>query len=46
MAEKYECHKQNDYPGERIAERKRVADRAEEADKKFDARIAEKGRRS
>ena len=45
MDEKYEYHKQNDYPGERIAERKRVADRAEEADMKFDARVAEKGRK-
>lgn len=44
MAEKYEYHKQNDYPGERITERKRVANREEEADKRSDARVAEKGR--
>ncbi len=44
MANNYEYHKQNDYPGERIAERKRVAGRAEAADKRADARVAEKGR--
>ncbi len=44
MTDKYEYHKQNDYPGERVAEKKRVADRAEEADKKSDARVAKKGR--
>ncbi|MFH1850667.1 MAG: Ig-like domain-containing protein [archaeon] len=45
MAEKnYEYHKQNDYPGERIAERNRVIDRAEAADKKSNARVTEKGR--
>ncbi len=40
----YEYHKQNDYPGERVAERKRVADRAEAAGKRCDVRVAEKGR--
>jgi len=44
MEEKYEYHKQNDYPGERTAEKKRVADREEAADVKSDARVAEKGR--
>lgn len=44
MVEKYEYHKQNDYPGERIAERERVADRAKDADKKSDARVAKKNR--
>ena len=44
MADKYEYHKRNDYPGERVAEKKRVADRAEVSDKKSDARVAEKGR--
>ncbi|MDD5086756.1 MAG: hypothetical protein PHV16_03295 [Candidatus Nanoarchaeia archaeon] len=44
MAGKYEYHKQNDYPGERIAERERVADRREAADKRADARVAAKGR--
>ena len=44
MAEKYEYHKQNDYPGERVAEKKRVTDRREAADKRSDARVAEKGR--
>ena len=44
MAERYEYHKQNDYPGERIAERKRVADRADAAEDRADARVAEKGR--
>ncbi|MFO7710450.1 MAG: Ig-like domain-containing protein [Candidatus Woesearchaeota archaeon] len=44
MPKKYEYHKQNDYPGERIAERKRVAARKEEADKTYDEKIAEKGR--
>jgi type VI protein secretion system component VasK len=44
MADDYEYHKQNDYPGERTAEKKRVADRAEAADKRSDARVAEKGR--
>jgi hypothetical protein len=44
MAKKYEYHKQNDYPGERIAERERVADRKEASDKKSDARVAEKSR--
>jgi hypothetical protein len=36
----YEYHKQNDYPGERVAERKRVHDRKLAADKKADARVA------
>ncbi|MGM5481302.1 MAG: hypothetical protein ACQESE_02730 [Nanobdellota archaeon] len=40
----YEYHKQNDYPGERVAERERVADREEAANKKSDARVAAKGR--
>ena len=44
MTEKYEYHKQNDYPGERVAERKRVAERAEAAEKNADARVAAKGR--
>lgn len=44
MADKYEYHKQNDYPGERVAEKKRIADRAQAADKKSDARVAQKGR--
>ncbi len=44
MTKKYEYHKQNDYPGERIAERERVADRREAADKRADARVAAKGR--
>lgn len=44
MVKKYEYHKQNEYPGERIAERERVADRKEAADKRSDARVAEKGR--
>ena len=44
MTDKYEYHKQNDYPGERIAERKRVDSRKRAADKKSDARVAEKGR--
>jgi hypothetical protein len=44
MKDKYEYHKQNEYPGERVAERKRVADREEASDKKADARVAEKGR--
>jgi len=44
MADKYEYHKRNDYPGERVDERKRVADRAEAADKRSDARVREKGR--
>lgn len=44
MAENYEYHKRNDYPGERKAERKRVFDRAEIAEKRSDARVAEKGR--
>lgn len=44
MEDNYEYHKQNDYPGERIAERERVADRAEAADKKANARVTEKGR--
>lgn len=34
MDKNYEYHKQNDYPGERAAEKKRVSDRKEEADKK------------
>lgn len=37
-------YKQNDYPGERIAEKKRVSDRAIKAERKADARVAEKGR--
>ena len=44
MAKKYDYHKHNDYPGERIAERKRVDDRAEATDKKSYARVAEKVR--
>ena len=44
MTDKYEYHKQNDYPGERVAERKRVADRKLASDRKADARVAEKGR--
>ncbi|MBN1274775.1 hypothetical protein JXA12_00575 [Candidatus Woesearchaeota archaeon] len=44
MTDKYEYHKRNDYPGERVAERKRVADRKEAATKRADARVAEKGR--
>jgi outer membrane murein-binding lipoprotein Lpp len=44
VADDYEYHKQNAYPGERAAEQKRVADRAETARKKSDARVAEKGR--
>ncbi len=44
MAKGYEYHKQNDYPGERVAERERVAQRAEAADKHANARVAEKGR--
>ncbi|MGM5482723.1 MAG: Ig-like domain-containing protein [Nanobdellota archaeon] len=41
----YEYHKRNDYPGERVAERKRVAGREKAADKRSDARVAAKGRR-
>lgn len=44
MAKKYEYHKRNDYPGERVDEKKRVAKREEEAEKKADERVAEKGR--
>jgi len=44
MPKKYEYHKRNDYPGERIAERKRVEEREQAADKKANARVAEKGR--
>ena len=44
MKDKYEYHKQNEYPGERIAERKRVEEREALANKKADARVAEKGR--
>jgi len=44
MADKYEYHKQNDYPGERTAEKKRVADRADAAGDRSDARVAERGR--
>ncbi len=44
MAKKYEYHKQNEYPGERIAERKRVEERDADADKRADARVAAKGR--
>ncbi len=44
MADTYEYHKQNDYPGERVAERKRVSERAEAANKRSDARVAEKAR--
>ena len=44
MAEKYEYHKQNEYPGERIAERERVAAREKDADRRADDRVAEKGR--
>lgn len=40
----YEYHKQNDYPGERVAERERVADRKEAADKRSDARVAKRDR--
>jgi hypothetical protein len=40
----YEYHKQNDYPGERVAEKERVAERADAAVKRADARVAEKGR--
>ncbi|MFA6089639.1 MAG: hypothetical protein WC755_07280 [Candidatus Woesearchaeota archaeon] len=42
--DKYEYHKQNDYPGERIAEKKRVSDREEAASKRCDIKVAEKGR--
>jgi hypothetical protein len=44
MKDKYEYHKQNEYPGERVAEKKRVAEREEEFEKKADARVAEKSR--
>ncbi len=44
LEKNYDYHKQNDYPGERTAEKKRVADREEAADKKADARVAQKGR--
>jgi hypothetical protein len=44
MTDKYEYHKQNDYPGERTAERKRVAEREDAAEKVADERVAEKGR--
>ncbi len=40
----YEYHKRNEYPGERVAEKKRVADREAEAERKADVRVAEKGR--
>jgi hypothetical protein len=41
MAKKYEYHKQNEYPGERVAEKKRVADREAEYDKRTDVHDAE-----
>jgi hypothetical protein len=44
MTDKYEYHKQNEYPGERVAEKKRVADREEAFEKKIDAKVAQKGR--
>ena len=44
MADKYKYYKQNEYPGERVAERKRVEEREEIANKKADARVEEKGR--
>lgn len=40
----YEYHKQNDYPGERVAEKERVAHRKNKAKKRADARVAEKSR--
>ncbi|PIO07531.1 hypothetical protein COT47_01410 [Candidatus Woesearchaeota archaeon CG08_land_8_20_14_0_20_43_7] len=40
----YEYHKQNEYPGERIAEKKRVSDRAKANKKRTEAKVAEKGR--
>lgn len=40
MAKKYEYHKRNDYPGERIDEKKRVADAKELADDRYDDRVA------
>lgn len=48
MAKKkgYEYHKQNEYPGERVAEKKRVAEREELAERRADARVAAKGKRS
>ncbi|MGM5484952.1 MAG: Ig-like domain-containing protein [Nanobdellota archaeon] len=44
MAKGYEYHKRNDYPGERVDEKKRVAKREEKAENKADERVAEKGK--
>jgi hypothetical protein len=44
MKDKYKYHKQNDYPGERTAEKKRVAEREAASEKIADARVAEKSR--